>query len=186
MRLFVAVNLPAAEHAALAATLHGLRARDLPVRWVEPDSLHITLKFLGEVAEARVGEVQAALARAAQGISAFEMRVGGAGTFPSPNRARVFWIGVAAPAELLRLQDQVENEIEPLGYAREKRAFSPHITIGRVQKDGRVARTDVDRIVVGVGYNATMAVTSVDLMRSHLNPRGARYDTIASAPLENG
>lgn len=183
MRLFVAVNLPSHEKDRLAAMLENLRTLTVPVRWVEPDSLHVTLKFLGEVAEARVEEIEDGVANAAQAVRPFELQIGGFGVFPSPNRARVFWIGLEASPGLKKLQQRVEEEISPLGFPTEKREFQPHLTLGRAKGESKVGREDVERVGALVGYNATVEITSADLMRSHLSPRGAHYERIYSAKL---
>ena len=185
MRLFVAVNLPSDERRRLGEIVDELRGHDLPIRWVAADSLHITLKFLGDVAESARDNVIAGLDNAAATVRPFAVDIGGFGAFPSLNRARVFWIGVQAPAEMTKLQGAVQAEIEPLGFPREKRAFSPHLTLGRVKGEAKVARAEVDRIAHDVVYNASVEITSVELMRSHLSPRGARYDVLHSAKLRN-
>lgn len=184
MRLFVAVNLPSQEKLRLAALLEPLRVAAPDVRWVDAESLHITLKFLGEVADANLAAVRAALRQAALGIAPFDMEVGGFGTFPSATRARVFWIGVQAPAALYELQQHVEQQIAPLGFPTEKRQFQAHLTLGRARGTTMLERAAVDRIAARVVYKVTVRIDSVDLMRSHLSPRGARYELIEAARLE--
>jgi 2'-5' RNA ligase len=187
VRLFIAVNLPEHEKARLAEILDVLRTTALPVRWVQRESLHITLKFLGEVPERQVAEIAAANERVADRCAPFELEVGGFGTFPSRTRPRVFWIGVATPPQLVELQELVEENIEPLGYPREKRAFHPHLTLGRVKSDaGKLDSAAVDRILSSLVYKAVVRVDSIDLMRSHLSPRGARYERIHAANLGRG
>lgn len=179
MRLFVAVNVPDDEKSRLGAVLDTLRASDLPFRWVNAESLHITLKFLGQTAGDQVDVVTAALRRAARGVASFDIRLGGFGAFPSVARARVLWLGVDAPPALAELQDRVENEIEPLGFPREKRSFSPHLTLGRLKPQAEhVDAAGMDRMTGRIGYKAQFTAVSVDLMRSHLSPRGARYETV--------
>jgi RNA 2',3'-cyclic 3'-phosphodiesterase len=183
VRLFVAVNLPAFEKSRLGSILEDLRTLDLPVRWVNQESLHITLKFLGEVKEPMDQTIRQALDVATAGLQSFQLAIGGFGVFPSATRGRVFWIGVAPTSDLDVLQERVEAELAPLGYDREKRPFSPHITLGRAKGKTTIARADVDRIAAKVGYNANVPASSADLMRSHLSPRGARYELLHSAEL---
>jgi len=184
VRLFAAVNLPDRDKAQLAQILDELRNESADVRWVSADSLHLTLKFLGEVADGDVDSVRTALARAAGTIPVFQMTVRGFGTFPAKTRARVFWIGVEGPAELYQLRESVEREIAPLGFPTEKRSFQAHITLGRVRANGRVDSTTVDRMARHVGYNAVTTVRSADLMRSYLSPHGARYELLYAAGLK--
>lgn len=181
MRLFVALNLPEAEKQRLSDILETLRASPLPVRWVQPDSLHLTLKFLGEVPESNVDDVGAAVQRAARELQPFDLVLEGFGMFPSRTRPRVFWVGVEPHPQLLRMQAKLEDEIEPLGYPREKRRYSPHLTLGRAKNEaGRLDLTEVDRIGAAVVYKAVIRVGSIDLMRSHLSPKGARYERVGS------
>jgi RNA 2',3'-cyclic 3'-phosphodiesterase len=185
LRLFVAVNLPDQVKHRLGSILEELRAFDLPIRWVDQDSLHITLKFLGEVKEPTDQVIKQALDVAVAGLNSFDVAIGGFGVFPSATRARVFWLGVQPSSDLTMLQERVETELGPLGFDREKRAFSPHITLGRAKgRTSTIARADVDRIAAKVGYNANVRAAAADLMRSHLSPQGARYELLHSAELE--
>jgi RNA 2',3'-cyclic 3'-phosphodiesterase len=186
LRLFVAANLPPIELQRIAAILEDLERTPLPVRWVKPDSIHITLKFLGEVADTRVADVVAAIHRAAANTDLFDVAIGGFGVFPSRTRPRVFWIGVAESQALHAVQHRVEEQLQPLGFPREARAFSPHITLGRLKPNARVEGAEWDRIAAGLVYNGVFNVQSIDLMRSHLSPRGARYERIAAAKLNGG
>lgn len=183
MRLFVAVNLPHDEKLRLAAVLEQLRAMHAPVRWLDHDTLHITLQFLGEVPETEVPAITAALDRCVPGISPFDVDVSGFGAFPSLSRPRVFWIGVKAPPQLMTLQQNVQRELQRLGFVPEERAWSPHLTIGRTSNNARVDRAQVDRMQASVEYKTVFRVHSVDLMRSHLGRGGARYERIHAAKL---
>jgi RNA 2',3'-cyclic 3'-phosphodiesterase len=179
VRLFVAVNLPDAEKHQLGKVLDNLRQSPLPVRWVEPDSLHITLKFLGTVSETQRPALTDALDRAVDGIAPFDVGLAGFGTFPARGRPNIFWIGASARARLAELQERVEEETVPLGFAREARLFQPHLTIGRLKKDAVAPDAGlVDRILDSLVYKSVVKVDSVDLMRSHMDSRGARYERI--------
>ena len=183
MRLFVAINLPAEEKQRLSTILEELRKHDVPVRWVDADSLHITLKFLGEVPEPNAAEVGSAMREAAANRSCFQLRIADFGAFPSMSRPRVFWLGVEAPPQLAELQARVESRIAPLGFPSEKRLFSPHLTLGRVRNNAHIEPADADRFAGQVVYNAVVPVDSIELMRSHLSPRGARYEVLESVRL---
>ena len=171
MRLFFAINLPAEEQDRLHRATARLRAADLPVRWVPPQNLHVTLRFLGSVAGQLVAGVQEAGARAAAGIAPFDTRLGGIGAFPNTRRPRVIWVGV--------------QKAEPLlGFAPEDRAFQPHITLGRVRDGARPAElARFGELAESVDYTGVLPVRSLDLMRSELGPGGARYERIGAAPL---
>ncbi len=175
----MAINLPDAEKTRLIRSLQALPVADLPARWVEPDALHITLKFLGEVLDARLPEVIGALAAAAADAEAFDVAISGFGAFPSLARPNVLWVGVQAGAEMAELHRRLDRAFVPLGFAAEERAFRPHITVARVRKDGRIRdRAAMDRIKAAFDYKTEFRARSVELMRSRLGGRSARYEVM--------
>ena len=180
MRLFVAIDLPAFEKQRIATQLaRAAEQRPLPVRWLAPETLHITLKFLGDVNDAMLPALESGLERAVAGVAAFDVDVHGFGAFPSSTRPSVFWVGVDAVPQLLALQRSVEQAVVPFGFQAEPRAYRPHITVGKVQARQRVAdRQAVDRIRAGFEYKQTLRVEWTELMRSHPGPRGARYEIL--------
>lgn len=184
MRLFVALSLPKRERQRLHKAAASLRTTDLPVRWVEPDGLHLTLKFLGEVAPDRVPKVRDALAIAASKSKPFRIDLGGFGAFPSLRKPRVIWAGAYASPELRCLKHDLEWELASLGFEREARAFHPHLTLGRARADASAGSfRDLEELVAPLHFQGTLAVRHVDLLRSTLSSDGARYDRIASAEL---
>lgn len=184
MRLFLALNLPLDERDRLQRAAGPLRAAGLPVRWVAADALHLTLKFLGEVGDARSGDVAAAVAGVASQFGAFSFELQGLGAFPNLRNPRVVWVGVHAPPELAQLARALEDAMAGLGFPREDRPFSPHLTLGRAERDARPRDFEaLGRLAAGFDYRARIDAGSVDLMRSHLSPRGARYERIAAAAL---
>ncbi|HSJ05746.1 MAG TPA: RNA 2',3'-cyclic phosphodiesterase [Longimicrobiales bacterium] len=184
MRTFVAINIPAAERAALHASLAPIRERQIPVRWTDPDALHLTLKFLGEIDGSEIAALDAALRDVAARHAQLDMDIGGFGAFPSLRRATVLWVGIAAEPRLMALQRDTELALSRLGYPREQRPFRPHITIARLHGGGRPA--DVQRLAGMNDYSSRVTVTSIDLMRSQLSPAGARYDVLMRATLGAG
>lgn len=184
VRLFIAVNLPAAEKERLWGALAPLREHDIAVRWIPRDAIHLTLKFLGEVAETRVDRVAARLAGIAARHAPFELRLAGIGGFPSLDRAKVWWLGIEPDVRLMNLQAEVEEALVDEGFAREDRPFTAHVTIGRAGRNGRTADARIARAAAaGIEYEAAWAVNSADLMRSHLGRDGARYEVLFHAPL---
>jgi 2'-5' RNA ligase len=176
MRLFIAVNLDENLRQAIAEAEGRLRASGADVKWVAPESIHITLKFLGWVDDARIPEVRQALAAALHGATGFRLALEGIGSFPTPTAPRVVWVGVKDGREgLAALAERVEAAMEPLGFEREARAFSPHVTIGRCKSpQGR------ERLVTAMREErdrqfGEMEVRRVDLMRSDLRPTGPIY-----------
>jgi len=180
----VAIRLDEAVRAALGAAIEGLRRVARDVAWVAPENLHLTLRFLGRVREALTPQLVVALTRATAGLTAFEANVAGLGAYPSPARARVIWAGVGRGTDaLVELAGRVDAALAGLGFEREPRAFSPHVTLGRV----RVPRRDpslADALLAGEGREfGRLSVERVTLMRSDLSSRGARYTELAAARL---
>jgi RNA 2',3'-cyclic 3'-phosphodiesterase len=142
MRTFVAVDIPEEIRQKLARFVEGVRGFAPEARWVNPASLHVTLKFIGEIGEGKVTEVKQALAALSGETSTISFR--DTGFFPTVKAARVFWIGVEADAKLAGLAAAVDAALAPLGIAREERAFTPHLTLARTGS-GRPGRTRGDR-----------------------------------------
>lgn len=180
----MAVLLDDAVRAALGAASERLRARTRSVAWVAAENLHVTLKFLGSLDEARVPAVTASLAEAAAGATAFDAVVEGLGAFPSLARPRVIWAGMGEGGRpMAELAARVDAALAPLGFPREPRDFAPHVTLGRV----RAPRRDPDLAeALAAGARSafgTLRVDRIALMRSDLSPRGARYTELAACPL---
>ena len=176
MRLFVALNLPPPVREALWAATARLRDLELPVKWVRGEGVHLTLKFLGDVADAQEGELAAALARAAAGGRALSLALGGFGVFPDFRRPRVLWVGIAPEPGLEILQHRVEQEFAPLGFPTEARPFRPHITLGRAGREARPRDfAGLETALGGLQFEQTVVVEAVDLMHSTLQPGGAVY-----------
>jgi 2'-5' RNA ligase len=187
LRTFVAIELPAEVRRLLAEAQGSLRLGARAVRWVDPDSAHLTLKFLGATPEDAVEPIGAALRAAAERHGRLHLRTGHPGAFPNPQQPRVLWLGLDGDlARLGELQQKVEAAIAPLGYPTENRPFSPHLTLGRLRPDASRA----DRAAAGAALAAAapprpvaFEATGVSLMLSELSPRGARYSRLLSAPL---
>jgi 2'-5' RNA ligase len=158
--------------------------RSRGVAWVASDNFHLTMKFLGGVEESRLAEVRGALAGVAAGTAPFDVRLCGLGAFPTPGRPRVIWAGCSAgEAPLVALAEAVDRSLGALGFPREDRPFSAHVTIGRVREPRRDPA-----LAEAIGRGASLAfgdvhVARLSLMRSDLSPRGARYTELAALPL---
>jgi len=184
MRLFIAVNFPDTLRQSLWEAAEPLRRGSFPIKWVAVDALHLTLKFLGDVAAEREPEVIAAMERAVQGTKPFALHLGGFGVFPSMSRPRVVWAGCDAPAALELLQHGVEHEMEPLGFPLEGRAFQPHLTLGRAERRARPG--DFAKLAQRLGrlaFEGEALIASLDLMESRLAQSGAQYTRRHAVPL---
>jgi RNA 2',3'-cyclic 3'-phosphodiesterase len=184
MRTFIALNLPADVRRAVASALEPMQQRALPVRWVEDDGLHLTLKFLGEIESSSVAPVSDALQQVGAQHAPLELHIAGFGAFPSLRRASVLWVGITSEPRLLALQRAVEDALFSLGYPREQRPFRPHLTAARTRRDAR--EPDVSRWTDSFDFTATAAVETIDLMRSHTGPGGSRYEPLLKARLGKG
>ncbi|NJD19994.1 MAG: RNA 2',3'-cyclic phosphodiesterase [Gemmatimonadetes bacterium] len=187
MRSFIALNLPAKERQRIHREVRILREGGLPVRWVEPDALHITLKFLGETRPERVAEVEEAMAQVASATHPFALELSGFGAFPTLRRPRVIWMGAEATPELRCLKQDLEWALADRGFEAETRAFHPHLTLGRAEPGDRAgAFRGLDELVAVLDLTRHVAVHTVDLMRSQLGRDGARYTILSSAKLGGG
>jgi len=160
-----------------------LRERARGVSWVRAENLHVTLRFLGSVDEATLGRVREALAEAAAEVGPFRLALAGFGGFPSPSAPRVLWVGVTDGAEPLgALHARVEAALARRGLPPEGRAFHPHVTLGRAREPRGVS--GIAELLEGRGEPlGETRVEAVHLMRSDLDPGGARYGVLAREPL---
>jgi 2'-5' RNA ligase len=181
LRLFVAVDVPDAVKDGLAAAIDAVRGSVPGARWTRLEGWHVTLKFLGSTQERLLPAVESAVRDAAFAAGRFDTRLTSIGAFPSANRARVLWAGLEDPdgrfGELVTHLDDLLGEIA----APEKRAFTPHLTVARIDPPARLAEVAPDALGLDVASGA-FAVDRLILYRSHLSPRGATYEALLAAP----
>jgi len=188
LRLFVAVDLPGQVREELGRAQGELRRHDLShLRWVRPQGIHLTLKFLGETPAGRVAAITTALAGATRGRPGFRLALGAPGTFGNRRGPRVLWLDVIGDIERLRgLQAAVEEALVEIGFPSEDRGFSPHLTLARVPQPARpgTAERIAQALRAVTPPRAEFDVREVVLMRSTLQPGGAVYERLAEFPLE--
>jgi 2'-5' RNA ligase len=200
IRTFVAVELDDEHHRALrdlqtrlkrelAAAKPAGSATARAVRWVAPDNIHLTLKFLGDVAAATMPALQQAIADACAGTPPFTLNLAGAGAFPNTRHPNVLWVGVSGEVErAAQLAQRIDDACATLGFAREERPFSPHLTLGRVQRDARPGeRQWIGELIenASVGNLGELRVERVSVMKSELRPGGSVYTRLAEVRLTN-
>ena len=175
--------------ASVGAEVERLRPLSRAVAWVPAANLHVTLKFLGERSDAQLAEVEAALVEVAAVTAPFALALHGLGAFPGLERPRILWVGIAEGALSAReVHARLEAALERRGIPRERQAWHPHLTIGRVF-DERIWRREAGlplRQALAAAARrsfGTLAVSHLALMRSDLSPQGARYRELASAEL---
>lgn len=184
MRLFIALNLPKKDRDSIYRAARPLREEDLPVRWVESDHFHVTLKFLGEVRRERVPAIEQALAKVAAETKPFTTTIGGFGAFPTIRRPRVIWLGVGANPELRCLKQDLEWALGDAGFEAETRAFHPHVTIGRSSdRNGAGAFRGLDDKMADMTFKGSLKVHTLDLMQSKTHRGGALYTVHSSVRL---
>jgi RNA 2',3'-cyclic 3'-phosphodiesterase len=185
MRLFIALNLPEKERIRIHEVAETLRDGGFPVRWLQSETFHLTLKFLGSVRAELVPVVEKVVRRVAGETEAFPLRLGGFGAFPTIRRPRVIWLGAEPTPALRCLKQDLEWGLANHGFERETRAFHPHITLGRVDADeGAGAFRGLDEMAAAMDYTSEISMQTVDLMRSHLSRKGARYTLVEASPLK--
>ncbi len=187
-RVFVAVGLSATAREQLVDAANRIR-REIPhgIQWANPEGMHLTLKFLGNISSTGVVALLNRLKATTAEAVPFSLQLAGLGMFPTRRKPRVLWAGVGGDlGELSQLQQAIESAINELGYPPEQRPFRPHITLGRPRRS--VGDSQLSRIGVVVSALASPApvawrVQSVDVMQSELHPTGARYTVLGSARL---
>jgi RNA 2',3'-cyclic 3'-phosphodiesterase len=192
-RTFVAVDLGAEARAYLAREIARL-SRALPsVRWTNPESLHLTLAFLGELDDERLALVEAAAREAARAVKPFALRVAGLGTFGRPHAPSVVWAGVSGNVRrLIALHEALAAGLEARGFPREARPFSPHLTLARLRAP--LTAPELGRLTSLLGpaakdsppAEAPIAVDHIDVMKSELLRPAARYTCLRSVALDGG
>jgi len=179
MRLFFAIPIDKQILDDLAGATDRLRETRAPVRWVRPEGMHLTMKFLGDTNPEKVAPLVDSLTGVCASIMPFPISVTGAGAYPNLKRPRVLWAGVVENSGTLkRLWTGVESEAEKLGWEREKRRFSPHVTFGRVKGSMNIARLSTAMEEIKDEHWGDQEVDSMVLYRSHLEKGGARYERV--------
>lgn len=156
------------------------------VRWDKADKIHLTLKFLGDTRLEDVPRIGEALVSATRDVKKFSFAPDGLGCFPNLKQPRVVWVGVKDSAALIEMQNRIETHIVPLGFLKEDRAFSPHLTLGRVRREASRAEAASVGEAVRVRANQTFGVESVSrviLMKSDLQRGGSIYTQLFTADL---
>jgi 2'-5' RNA ligase len=178
----VAVKPPEDVLDAVTAAVHPARSRRVGLRWEARERYHLTVQFLGPVAS--LVPVVEGLAAAAGSRAPFTFRLGGAGAFPKPGRARVVWIGAAAGGEeLAGLAVAVGAALAPVGYEPDRKELHPHLTVARLK-----VPDDVREVLAGIGpepVGESFTVEDLVLYQSELSPKGPTYTALERFPLGN-
>jgi len=181
MRAFIAIDLPETIRATLRRKQALFRCASPDARWTQPEGIHLTLKFLGEVPDPKVKEVCGRLKNLGQ-FEAFSVQVKGFGFFPDARRPRVMWVGVEALSSLSRLAEQVEEAMQGIGFAREKRAYRPHLTLARFRVPQPQPALQALLVTEQEQELGNIEVSEFYLFESKLSPKGAEYRKVERFP----
>jgi len=186
VRLFVALEIPAAVRDNLTAQVAELRELSAKVadkrpRWVRPENLHVTLKFIGEVAPTKLAGIRDALS-AIRSDGPVEIKFRGLGFFPNEQHPRVLWAGLDASANLPPLAGDIDGALETQGIALERRPFTPHLTLARIEPPGLHEKLRAAIQKNGAREFGSFQTREFYLIESKLKPSGAEYTTLASYP----
>lgn len=182
MRAFIAVELPKEVRAFLSALQSGLKSANADVKWVEPDNIHLTLRFLGEIDQRQAEVISGVLENIASARNSFKLRLSGLGAFPEISSPRVIWVGTEqAGQELKDIARNLEEELGKTGFPREEREFSPHITLGRL-RSGKNRQALVKALESLLQQNQSacpeFTVDKITLFKSTLTAKGPVYETV--------
>ncbi len=190
IRSFIAIELPQNVKNGLAKLLSELgKTRHPFVKWVNPESIHLTLKFLGNIPFKQVAEINSLMEEAVQGTLPFHLEVSELGAFPNPKRPRVLWVSIKGEIDtLLSLQQNIDSALAPLGFAEEKRPFTPHLTLARLRERASPADREIfAELVMSTKFESSypIDVETISLMRSQLTPEGAIYTRLFALKLQD-
>jgi RNA 2',3'-cyclic 3'-phosphodiesterase len=182
LRCFIAVEMPEDLKTAIGTVIEDLKKTGADIKWVGPENIHITLKFLGATEEELLKPICDALSAKLARYTPFYIKIAYVGCFPDERRPRVVWVGIQDTGLLKEIQEEIETGMEKFGFPPEKRAFSPHITIGRVKSQKRVPEMMKILKKYSSAHFADMEIKAAALMKSELRPAGAQYSRLAEIP----
>jgi 2'-5' RNA ligase len=189
IRSFIAIELPQEVKTGLRRLQDELTLpQHTSVKCVAPEGIHLTLKFLGNISPQKVAEITGVMEQASLGINPFQLQITEVGAFPNMRQPRVLWVGIKGELDKLTgWQKRIDDGLVPLGFAKETRPFTPHLTLARV-RDGCSPgdRRSLGELVMKtpVEFNHALAVNSLNLMKSQLLPGGAVYSRLAEVKLK--
>ena len=172
MRTFLAIEMSEGIRKAVNTVIQDEKKKNLPIKWVEFENLHITLKFLGEIDDQKKNEIMPLITEITRGFIPFTVSLSGIGCFPGPRNPRVIWVGVQEGGEkMIELAERLENNLARIGFKKEEKKFHPHLTFGRVK-----GYCNVDEILAKTLAPEPFTVDSITLFKSTLKPGGPVYE----------
>lgn len=180
IRAFISIDVDTSE--SIKEFCNALKRCDAALKVVDPENIHITLKFLGNIEEKLVPKIKDIMKESVEGINPYIATLRGVGAFPSTSKIRVIWIGLSNSEMLVNIADRLEEKLERLGFERETRPFSPHITVARTKKSVKMnAVRELMEEWIDVEFS-TQLIDRIRLKRSVLTPKGPVYSTVEEVP----
>ena len=188
IRSFIAIELPEEVKQELVTLENQLKERSrINAKWVDPYSIHLTIKFLGDVPINKIDGILHAMEEAVKSTGPFTLQITELGAFPNLNRVQVVWVGLTGELDkLAKLQQRMESGLVPLGFAAESRAFKPHLTLARIRdRASLIDRQNFGNIITATSFKTVnnIEVSSINLMKSELTREGARYSCTGTVKL---
>ncbi len=182
IRTFIAIEIPGNIISKIRELQEGIKKYSFKIRWVRPENIHLTLKFLGDIEAVNIDEIAEAISKTVKGYTSISLKAKGIGVFPGIKRPRVLWVGLTDQSEsLVRLQKTLDENLQALGFPREKRPFRGHLTMGRI-KDNIDVKKFGDALMAFRDFETeTFTASQLVLYKSELKPSGAVYTELASA-----
>lgn len=184
LRLFIAINLPDGTRESLAQLQGQLKHFCPTAKWVEPQNLHLTLKFLGTVEQEKIIRISSVIGAVAKTQASFDIQLGGTGAFPRMNDPRIIWIGLKqGTPEIVRMAAELQTRLAIEGFPADPRGFSPHLTVARLKDRAPIQLVEALKAVENWLDVSPISVYEICLMSSELSRRGPRYDVVEAYQL---
>jgi len=183
IRSFIAVHLPDNVREQISLFESRLKRLDSDVKWIRPNNMHITLKFLGDIKQEQIESIANVMFDTAKPIEPFEIIVQGVGAFPNASRPRVLWLGIQSEGKVLEnMASELDQMLSRLYFKTDNRVFKPHLTLGRVKSQRKIE--EVIQVLFQEGFESRpFCVNHIHLMQSRLKPSGAEYQVLKSIQL---
>lgn len=183
IRTFIAIDLADAIRQNIAALQEELKRDREKISWTKPENIHLTLKFLGDADETKIDDIANILTAIASEYPPFSLNVSGLGMFPNFRRPRVLWVGLQnPPAALIEIAERIESGLAEIGFAKEARPFSPHLTIGRVK--AQLSDRFIEKLKSRAFAGGLFDVKEILIIKSDLHPQGAVYTPLRKIALK--
>ena len=183
LRLFIAIDIPEPIKREIGELMNMLNKHDADMKWIKPDNMHLTLKFLGSTPDTLVTEIRESLLPIVSSYEPFYITIQSTGVFPGEKHPRVLWIGIVDSDLLKALRDRIESTLSLLGFQRDDKVFSPHLTLGRVRSQRGMISLVKELSLFRDKRFGDFLVDQVKLMKSELKPKGAEYTCLYTIPL---